>query len=72
MKEITPDRPDWDEICLVCTKPTHGSRGFAQLNLDGTQIFICCPGCMTVFDEARDRYLARRETLKPTDLEGMH
>ncbi|MGC1481283.1 MAG: hypothetical protein WA771_12305 [Chthoniobacterales bacterium] len=72
MKKITVDRPDWNEICVVCTKSTRSNRGFAELTVDGAQIFVCCPGCMIAYEDARDRYLARRETLNPSDLGGMH
>ncbi|MGC1479108.1 MAG: hypothetical protein WA771_01280, partial [Chthoniobacterales bacterium] len=72
MKEITIDRPEWHEVCVVCAKPTSGSRGFAQLNFGEAEIFLCCPGCVAAFDAERDRYFARREMLKPSDLGGMH
>lgn len=72
MKEITTDRPEWHEVCVVCTKSTSSGRGFAQLNFGEAEIFLCCPGCVAAFDAERERFFARRERLKPSDLGGMH
>jgi hypothetical protein len=68
MNTITVDRPEWRNICLVCAKSTVGGRGFAAIRIAGAEIFLCCPGCVAQFDADRERFLARRECLEPTEL----
>ena len=71
MMKITTDRPEWDRVCLVCTKSTEGGGGFACMKIEGAEIYLCCPGCLARFDADRERWLSRREILGPNEVEPM-